>query len=64
MNAQLLQVKEVARLLKISVRQVWKLTASGKLPNPVRIAGSVRWRESDIEAWIQGGCNLHEGVKL
>lgn len=60
MSAQLLEVREVARLLKISVRQVWKLSASGALPTPVRIARSVRWRARDIDQFVEKGCNAGE----
>ena len=49
--AQLLTVREVARLCKVSVRQVWRLVAQGDLPEPIRLgAKSVRWREADIAA--------------
>lgn len=53
---QLLKDSEVARRLGVSRRQVWKLLAAGKLPEPVRVGGSVRWREADIDAWIEAGC--------
>lgn len=53
---QLLKDGEVARRLGVSRRQVWKLLAGGQLPEPVRVGGSVRWREADIVAWIQAGC--------
>jgi predicted DNA-binding transcriptional regulator AlpA len=32
------------------------LRSSGRLPKPVNIGGSVRWRASDIEKWIDWGC--------
>jgi excisionase family DNA binding protein len=53
---RLLSVCEVAERLGVSTRQVWKLTASGRLPAPVRLARSVRWRESDISDFIRLGC--------
>ena len=57
---RLLTVKLVAERLGISQRQVWKLTASWKLPAPVRVARSVRWRESDIAEYIRLGCPSRE----
>ena len=48
----LLTVKNVAERLNVSVRQVWKLSASGRLPGPIRLARSARWRESDIDQFI------------
>ncbi|HTV49187.1 MAG TPA: helix-turn-helix domain-containing protein [Phycisphaerae bacterium] len=44
---------EVAELLSLSRRQVWKLSSAGKLPAPVRLAGSTRWRRGEIEAIIE-----------
>jgi excisionase family DNA binding protein len=52
----LLSANEVARLLGVSKRTVHRLNSSGKIPKPVRIGGSVRWRESDIRQWIAWDC--------
>ena len=53
---ELLTVKDVSARLRISPRQVWKLLASGRIPEPVRLSRSVRWRESDIDEWVRLGC--------
>jgi len=47
--------KEVARLLGVSLRQVWRLNAMAKLPKPLRLNGSVRWCLKEIEAFIEAG---------
>ena len=57
---ELLTVKDVARRLKVCVRQVWKLNASGQLPESVRVARSVRWRAVDLAEWIEMGCPSRE----
>lgn len=57
---KLLTVQEVAARLGVSSRQVWKLAASDRLPAPVRLARSVRWRESDIQRFIELGCPSRE----
>ncbi len=57
---ELLTVKDVSARLRISPRQVWKLLASGRIPAPVRISRSVRWREADIARWIELGCPSRE----
>ena len=50
---RLLSAKEVAIILGCSVRSIWKMTASGRLPEPVRSGQRfVRWRVEDIDAWI------------
>lgn len=58
---EILTVAEVAALLKISKRHVYELTQertkSGDLrENPIpclRLGASVRFRKSDVEAWIE-----------
>ncbi len=50
----LLKDEEVASLLGISRRSVWRLVSSGRLPEPVRLGGSVRWRYQDIADWVGG----------
>jgi excisionase family DNA binding protein len=52
----LLTVREVARVLKISVRSVWRLVASRKLPAPLKVGGVSRWQRTDIARWIESGC--------
>ena len=52
----LLSADKVAEILDISVRTLWRLRATGKLPTPVRLGGSVRWRAKEIETWVAEGC--------
>ena len=56
LEMELLTVKEVATALRVSVRQVWKLNAAERLPAPVRLCRSVRWRASDIAEFVRLGC--------
>jgi excisionase family DNA binding protein len=53
---KLLSVKAVAELLSLSKRTVHRLVSSGKIVTPLKINGSVRFRHSDIEKWIELGC--------
>ncbi len=53
---RLLSAKELARTLSLSKRQIFRLNISGKLPAPVKIGGSVRWRADEIMGWIAAGC--------
>ena len=48
--------RELARLLGVSIRQIWRLNSSGKLPKPMRLGGSVRWLRKEIEAFVEAGC--------
>lgn len=54
-NCNLLSAKELAKVLSLSKRQIFRLNSSGKLPAPVRIGGSVRWAESTIAKWLAAG---------
>lgn len=55
---ELLTVREVARLIKLSSRQVYKLSAMGSLPRPVKLGRSTRWREVDIATFVANGCRM------
>lgn len=50
----LLTVDEVARLLGISVRSVWRLTSLGELPGPITLGRSKRWARRAIEEYVAG----------
>ncbi len=52
----LLSVKEMAAILSMSTRNIYRLSDEGRMPKPVRIGGSTRWRRADIEKWVADGC--------
>jgi excisionase family DNA binding protein len=52
----LLDVRAVAALLNCSSRHVYRLADAGRMPPPVRIGASVRWRRSDLDFWLAEGC--------
>jgi excisionase family DNA binding protein len=52
----LITAERVAERLELSKRTVSRLDASGKLPAPVRIGGSVRWSSEEISQWIKARC--------
>ena len=54
-------VKDVSRVLSVSIRHVWRLHDSGRLPAAVRLGKSVRWPRVLIEAWIAAGCPAQPG---
>jgi predicted DNA-binding transcriptional regulator AlpA len=57
-DVQLLDVREVAGLLRMHPRSIWRLTAmaeagQGNFPKPLRIGPkTVRWRLSDVQAYL------------
>jgi prophage regulatory protein len=54
--ARLLGVQQVADLLGVSARHVYRLSDGGKMPRPIKLGGSVRWSSTEIERWISLGC--------
>lgn len=56
METKLIDVNEVARLLHIGARTLWRFRDMGKIPAPIKIGRAVRWRAADISAWIADGC--------
>lgn len=52
----LLDVQAVARLLDCSTRHVYRLSDAGRMPPPVKLGALVRWRRSDLDAWLADGC--------
>lgn len=55
-SCQLLSAKALAKILSSSVRSIWRYRSSGRLPETLKIAGAIRWRQQDIELWISMGC--------
>ncbi len=55
-GAALLDVGQVAELLNCSVRHVYRLADSGRMPPPVRLGAIVRWRRAAIQEWLDAGC--------
>lgn len=54
----LISAAEVARLLQVSTRTLWRQLSAGQIPSPVRFGGTVRWRLEEIRKWIAEGCPL------
>jgi len=58
-HVRTLTVKQVAELLGLHPRSVWRMSADGTLPKPIRIGTkAVRWRFSDLADFIQGSKSL------
>lgn len=52
----LVTATEVAKMLNVSVRTLWRLRSAKQLPTPVRLGSAVRWRFEEIRDWITAGC--------
>ncbi len=56
----LISALELAKLLQVSTRTLWRLRSAGKLIKPIKIGGSTRWRLDEVQAWIAEGCPAPE----
>jgi excisionase family DNA binding protein len=52
----MLDVDELAEMLKCSTRHIYRMSESGRMPAPVRLGSLVRWDQSVIDEWIEDGC--------
>lgn len=57
----MLTAEQVAELLNISERSIWRHLSAGKFLEPVRIGGCVRWMRERLLRWIEEGCPPPEG---
>lgn len=53
---ELMTKEQLAELLQVSTRTVYRRVMEGSLPAPVKIGDTSRWRKYEIEEWIQSGC--------
>ncbi len=54
---ELLNVNEVADILGISPRTVYRLAQQGQMPRPVKLGTSlVRWHRDALDIWLDRGC--------
>lgn len=56
MTCELLNAVQLAELLNISERTLYRLKSRGSLPTPILLGGSVRWRRAEILEWVACGC--------
>jgi len=55
-DAVMIDVEEVAAMLSCSSRTVYRLADGGRMPQPIRLGGMVRWNREAILEWISAGC--------
>jgi prophage regulatory protein len=53
---RLLNATGVAALLNVSSRSVYRLADAGRMPQPLKVGGSVRWDRQAVEQWVADGC--------
>jgi predicted DNA-binding transcriptional regulator AlpA len=54
LTCELLTAAELCSLLKLDARTLRVLRHEGRVPEPIKLGRSLRWRRAEIEAWIAG----------
>ena len=57
----LIDIGQLVVLLRRSAASLERDQAAGRLPAPVYVGGSRRWRRAEIEAWVAAGCPAGDG---
>ncbi len=52
----LIDADVLAEKLDVHRVTIRKWQTSGKIPAPIRIGRTVKWRLSEVDAWITAGC--------
>ena len=52
----LIGAAELGDLLGVGKSTIWAWHSSGRIPLPVRIGGTTRWREDEIRQWVDASC--------
>ena len=56
----LVDVKIVAKMLGRCERSVWRDDKAGRIPRPIDLCGSKRWRLKELRQWVRSGCPSRE----
>lgn len=49
----LMTAKDLAHVLNVSLRTVWRLKRAGRLPASLHVGGGVRWKPDEVQNWIE-----------
>jgi len=52
----LISAAELGKLLGVNKSTVWNWHSSGRIPMPVHIGGTTRWKAEEIRRWVEAGC--------
>lgn len=59
----LLKLSDVLSILAISRTTLWRRVQDGSLPGPLKIAGVMRWRRSEVMAALEDASAQRRPVK-
>lgn len=55
-DKRLIGVRNLCEMLDVARTTIYRLKDSGRLPQPLKLGGSVKWRKDEIDAWVDAGC--------
>lgn len=55
-NPILIPASVAAETCGVSLATWWRWEASGRIPEPVRVGGTTRWRAAELADWCDAGC--------
>lgn len=51
---RLMKLREVKHIVSLATSSIYRMMDAGTFPRPVRLSpGCVRWRQSDLEKWLE-----------
>ena len=56
----LIGAAELGDLLGVGKSTIWSWHSAGRIPQPVHIGGTTRWRQEEIEDWLEAGAPPRE----
>ncbi len=54
-TVSLLTAREVANLFRVSRSLIYQWAKDGRIPEPLRLGGSLRWDRAALLAWLADG---------
>lgn len=51
----LMSSRMLAQYLGFSLSTIWRMRAEGKLPKPMTVGKSLRWRGDEVVRWVEAG---------
>ena len=50
---ELITIDELARYIRVTPRTIYRMLDKGEIPFAIKLKGSWRFRESDVQLWLE-----------
>ena len=61
LDDQLVDMRFITKLTGLTDKWFYKLIKDGLFPKPIKLGRSSRWRQSEVEAWLQARIDASRG---